>query len=132
MSLGAEGDPSSGSMAAGRGADSMPCGPGESETVPLLISGVVSNSRLYLAPMNKKELLLVVGGPGWRKLHALLRLLFWVGWLAMVGVAIVIIAQSPNPAVPRLRWWQRAPFCRLQAAQFVDSGHTGARAINGE
>ncbi|XP_023669442.1 4F2 cell-surface antigen heavy chain isoform X2 [Paramormyrops kingsleyae] len=130
MSLGAEGDPSSGSMAARRAAGSTPCGPGGSETVPLLISGIASNSRLHLAPMNKKELLSVVGSPGWRKLHALLGSLFWVGWLATVGVAIVVIAQSPNPAAPRLRWWQKAPFCRLQAALFLDSGHTGARAIN--
>ncbi|KAJ8280188.1 hypothetical protein GJAV_G00051610 [Gymnothorax javanicus] len=128
MPLQVNGDPGYGSVAA----SAAPAGsPGGSETAPLLIPDAEPQGCSSLGPLSKEELELVAGDPWWRQLRFRLVLLFWLGWLAMLGTAIAIIATSPRPVAPPLLWWQRALFYRMQPALLLSSDGGGAEGING-
>uniref|UniRef100_A0A673XJT1 Tc1-like transposase DDE domain-containing protein n=1 Tax=Salmo trutta TaxID=8032 RepID=A0A673XJT1_SALTR len=92
---------------------------GGSETVPLLITDPEPETPKW-QPMSKEQLEREAGGPGWRKIRSLLMLVFWLGWLALLGASIAIIVQSPRPVAPTLLWWQRALFYRVQPILLMD------------
>ncbi|XP_038817800.1 4F2 cell-surface antigen heavy chain [Salvelinus namaycush] len=93
---------------------------GGSETVPLLITDPEPETPKW-QPMSKEQLALEAGGPGWRKIRSRLMVVFWLGWLALLGASIAIIVQSPRPVAPTLMWWQRALFYRLQPILLMDA-----------
>ncbi|KAM6972884.1 amino acid transporter heavy chain SLC3A2 [Aplochiton taeniatus] len=112
MPLNTEGAPGYGSVAAGE----MPAFSGStSESVPLLIPESESELNRW-RPLNKEELQLQGGTPGWRKVRSYLMLLFWLGWLGMLAGAVVVLVNSPRPVATPLLWWQNALFYRLQPA----------------
>ncbi|KAL7832034.1 hypothetical protein AOLI_G00295820 [Acnodon oligacanthus] len=127
MPLKTDGDPGYGSMV-GPGL-SLSGSLGGSETLPLLIPEAVTDKNTW-KPMNREQLEAVAGGPGWRKFRSRLVLLFWLGWLTMLGTAIVVVVQSPRPVATPLHWWQKELFYRLQPALFLDVGHTEFSAIS--
>nr|XP_046150779.1 4F2 cell-surface antigen heavy chain isoform X1 [Oncorhynchus gorbuscha] len=93
---------------------------GDSETVPLLITDPEPETPKW-QPMSKEQLELEAGGPGWRKIRSCLMVVFWLGWLALLGASIDIIVQSPRPVAPPLLWWQRALFYRIQPILLMDA-----------
>ncbi|KAL6471326.1 hypothetical protein MHYP_G00199760 [Metynnis hypsauchen] len=127
MPLKMDGDPDYGSMV-GPGL-SLSGSLGDSETLPLLIPEAVTDLNTW-KPMNREQLEAVAGGPGWRKFRARLVLLFWLGWLIMLGTAIMVVVQSPRPVATPLHWWQKELFYRLQPALFLDVDHTEFSAIS--
>ncbi|XP_062873422.1 amino acid transporter heavy chain SLC3A2 [Trichomycterus rosablanca] len=102
---------------------------GGSETFPLLVSETEPNPDTW-KPLSREELESVAGGPGWKKFRSRLVLLFWVGWLTMLGIAVAVIIQSPRPAPGHLHWWQKELFYRLQPALFLDVESTGSGPIS--
>lgn len=104
---------------------------GASETLPLLIPEDETELN-YLKPMTREELEAAAGGPSWRKFRSRLVLLFWLGWLLLLGIAVIVIVQSPRPVTGHLHWWQKELFYRLQPALFLDVESTGSAAISSE
>ncbi|XP_036419508.1 4F2 cell-surface antigen heavy chain [Colossoma macropomum] len=100
-----------------------------SETLPLLIPEAAPDLNTW-KPMNREQLEAVAGGPGWRKFRSRLVLLFWLGWLTMLGTAIAVVIQSPRPVATPLHWWQKELFYRLQPALFLDVDNTESSAIS--
>ncbi|KAL7849021.1 hypothetical protein SRHO_G00206440 [Serrasalmus rhombeus] len=127
MPLKMNGDPDYGSML-GPGL-SLSGSLGGSETLPLLIPEAVTDLNTW-KPMNREQLEAVAGGPGWRKFRSRLVLLIWLGWLTMLGTAIMVIVQSPRPVATPLHWWQKEIFYRLQPALFLDVDNTELSAIS--
>ncbi|XP_030633822.1 4F2 cell-surface antigen heavy chain [Chanos chanos] len=119
-------DPGYGSVAVGIGPGLAGSLEG-SETVPLLIPEA---DESQWRPMTREELEQAAGGPGWKKLRSRLVLLFWLSWLAMLGVAVAIVVQSPRPVAPPLHWWQRELFYSLQPAVFMDGDGAEASSIS--
>ncbi|XP_076137869.1 amino acid transporter heavy chain SLC3A2 [Alosa pseudoharengus] len=123
MPLNADGDVGYGSVSAGPGTVGLPglagnmCG---TETVPLLMPEPEPEPYRW-KPLSKAELEITAGSPGWKKFRSRLVILFWLTWLAMLGASIAIIVQSPRPVAPKLRWWQKVVFYRLQPALLMDS-----------
>lgn len=104
---------------------------GASEAAPLLVPEPEPEPEpvQQWRPMNKEELELKAGGPGWRKVRCYLVLLFWLSWLAMLATSIAIIVKSPRPVVTPLKWWQKSLFYQLQP-DLIKDAQTGG--IDGE
>ncbi|MCJ8740225.1 hypothetical protein PDJAM_G00056420 [Pangasius djambal] len=102
---------------------------GASETLPLLVPEDEPELN-YLKPMTREELEAAAGGPGWKKFRSRLVLLFWLGWLTILGIAITVIILSPRPVSGHLHWWQKELFYRLQPALILDVEGTGSGAIS--
>ncbi|XP_069750337.1 solute carrier family 3 member 2b [Narcine bancroftii] len=78
------------------------------------------------AGLSKEKLLQVANTPGWVRLRWALLLLFWLGWLAMLAGAVLIIVRAPRcQALPDLRWWQRGAVYQLAVDAFQDSRGDG-------
>lgn len=102
---------------------------GASETLPLLIPEDELELN-YLKPLTRAELEAAAGGPGWKKFRSRLVLLFWLCWLTILGIAIIVIIQSPRPVAPHLPWWQKELFYRIQPVLFMDADSTESGAIS--
>ncbi|XP_074087345.1 amino acid transporter heavy chain SLC3A2 [Macrotis lagotis] len=64
--------------------------------------------------LSKEELLQAAGSPAWVRTRWALLLLFWLGWLAMLAGAVVIIVQAPRcRELPLQRWWHQGPLYRI-------------------
>lgn len=104
---------------------------GTSETLPLLIPE--DEPELHcLKPMTREELEAAAGGPGWKKFRSCLVLLFWLGWLTTLSIAIIMIVQSPRPVPGHLHWWQKELVFCLEPALFLDVESTGSGTISSE
>ncbi|XP_023146768.1 4F2 cell-surface antigen heavy chain [Amphiprion ocellaris] len=101
---------------------------GGSEAVPLLIPEPESGRQWE--PMNRRELEVTAGGPGWRKVRCYLVLLFWLSWVSMLAVSIAIITISPRPVEAPLRWWQKSVFYQLEPELLLEArGSEGISAV---
>uniref|UniRef100_A0A665UJX3 Solute carrier family 3 member 2 N-terminal domain-containing protein n=1 Tax=Echeneis naucrates TaxID=173247 RepID=A0A665UJX3_ECHNA len=107
-------------------------GAGCSETAPLLVPEHEPEPGDRWQPLTKQELEVAAGGPGWRRLRCYLVLLFWLAWLAMLATSIAIIALSPRPVAPPLRWWQRSLFYQLQPELLMEAQGRGPGEVDGE
>uniref|UniRef100_UPI0037E8516D amino acid transporter heavy chain SLC3A2 n=1 Tax=Semicossyphus pulcher TaxID=241346 RepID=UPI0037E8516D len=103
---------------------------GASESAPLLIPEDAPEPFQRWQPMSKEELEVAAGGPGWRKARCYLVLLFWLTWVAMLGISIAIIVMSPRPVATELRWWQKSLFYQLQPDLFMEKQTDGSEGIN--
>uniref|UniRef100_A0A3P8T123 Solute carrier family 3 member 2b n=1 Tax=Amphiprion percula TaxID=161767 RepID=A0A3P8T123_AMPPE len=64
--------------------------------------------------LNKEELLRVAGTPGWVRTRWALLVVFWLGWLGMLGGAVLIILQAPRCRdLPHTHWWNQGPLYRI-------------------
>ncbi|XP_045918926.1 4F2 cell-surface antigen heavy chain-like [Micropterus dolomieu] len=73
--------------------------------------------------LNKEELLRVAGTPGWVRTRWALLVVFWLGWLGMLGGAVLIILQAPRCRdLPATNWWNDGPLYQIGNIQaFTDS-----------
>ncbi|XP_057715869.1 4F2 cell-surface antigen heavy chain-like [Corythoichthys intestinalis] len=74
--------------------------------------------------LNKEELMRVAGTPGWVRTRWALLVLFWLGWLGMLGGAALLIAQAPRcRELPVTHWWNKGALYRIPSVQaFTYSG----------
>uniref|UniRef100_A0A3Q3XDV9 Glycosyl hydrolase family 13 catalytic domain-containing protein n=1 Tax=Mola mola TaxID=94237 RepID=A0A3Q3XDV9_MOLML len=78
--------------------------------------------------LNKEELLRVAGTPGWVRTRWALLLLFWLGWLAMLLGAVLIILQAPRCRdLPATSWWNHGPLYQIADVR----AFTDARNLKG-
>nr|XP_054758476.1 neutral and basic amino acid transport protein rBAT-like [Lytechinus pictus] len=79
--------------------------------------------------LNKAELLEVADTPFWNWTRNILLILFWVGWLAMLVAAIVIVVKVPR--CPEVEWWEKSVFYRVVPQSFKDSNGDGYGDLKG-
>uniref|UniRef100_A0A3Q3D1G3 Glycosyl hydrolase family 13 catalytic domain-containing protein n=1 Tax=Hippocampus comes TaxID=109280 RepID=A0A3Q3D1G3_HIPCM len=74
--------------------------------------------------LNKEELLRVAGTPGWVRTRWALLVLFWLGWLGMLGGAVLLILQAPRCRDrPATHWWNRGALYHVPSVHaFTDAG----------
>ncbi|XP_061677185.1 amino acid transporter heavy chain SLC3A2-like isoform X2 [Syngnathoides biaculeatus] len=74
--------------------------------------------------LKKDELLRVAGTPGWVRTRWALLVLFWLGWLAMLAGATLLILRAPRcRELPATRWWNRGALYRVPSVRaFSDAG----------
>ncbi|XP_077421181.1 amino acid transporter heavy chain SLC3A2-like [Vanacampus margaritifer] len=80
--------------------------------------------------LNKEELMRVAGTPGWVRTRWALLVLFWLGWLGMLGGAVLLILQAPRCRdLPATNWWNRGALYRVPSVRaFTPAGDIkGAR-----
>ncbi|KAK5857886.1 hypothetical protein PBY51_011098 [Eleginops maclovinus] len=64
--------------------------------------------------LNKEELMRVAGTPGWVRTRWALLVVFWLGWLGMLGGAVLIILQAPRCRdLPAINWWNEGPLYQV-------------------
>ncbi|XP_063997351.1 amino acid transporter heavy chain SLC3A2 [Pogoniulus pusillus] len=69
--------------------------------------------------LGKEELLRAAAAPPWRKARTCLLLLFWLGWVGMLGAAAAIVAKAPScRPLPPQHWWQQGALYRAPPKQF--------------
>lgn len=93
---------------------------GATETAPLLTPGHEADTGQDWRPLNREQLELVAGGPGWRKLRLYLVLLFWLSFLAILATSVTILVMTPKPVARPLRWWQKTLFYQLHLEAKVE------------
>ncbi|XP_029315805.1 4F2 cell-surface antigen heavy chain-like [Cottoperca gobio] len=73
--------------------------------------------------LNKEELMRVAGTPGWVRTRWALLVVFWLGWLGMLGGAVLIILQAPRCRdLPATNWWNEGPLYQIGNIQaFTDA-----------
>ncbi|XP_051942031.1 4F2 cell-surface antigen heavy chain-like [Hippocampus zosterae] len=74
--------------------------------------------------LNKEELLRVAGTPGWVRTRWALLVLFWLGWLGMLGGAVLLILQAPRCRErPAIHWWNGGALYHVSSVHaFTDAG----------
>ncbi|XP_036926987.1 4F2 cell-surface antigen heavy chain-like [Acanthopagrus latus] len=64
--------------------------------------------------LNKEELLRVAGTPGWVRTRWALLVVFWLGWLGMLGGAVLIVLRAPRCRdLPATNWWNHGPLYQV-------------------
>jgi len=67
--------------------------------------------------LTKDELMVYANDPKWKRLRIALMAFFWLGWLAMLAIAIVIIVQAPTcEPPPSTTWLQKEALLQLDDA----------------
>lgn len=76
--------------------------------------------------LTKEELMKYSDDPFWVRLRWALFIIFWLGWVAMLVVAIVIIIQAPRCAPQeKLEWVQESAILQYDAVNGVDADSSG-------
>nr|XP_020509401.1 4F2 cell-surface antigen heavy chain-like [Labrus bergylta] len=84
--------------------------------------------KVKFTGLNKEELLRVAGTPGWVRTRWALLVVFWLGWLGMLGGAVLIILQAPRcRELPATNWWNEGPLYQIGNIQ----AFTDARDLKG-
>ncbi|XP_053191946.1 4F2 cell-surface antigen heavy chain-like [Scomber japonicus] len=74
--------------------------------------------------LSKEELLRVAGTPGWVRTRWALLVVFWLGWLGMLGGAVLIILQAPRCRdLPSISWWNEGPLYQIGNIQAFTDTH---------
>lgn len=82
--------------------------------------------------MGKEELMKYANEPFWVRLRMFLFVLFWIGWIAMLVGAVVIILLAPRcPPAPKLDWYQKTAMYQADVKTFKDSDGDGIGDLKG-
>ncbi|XP_071354721.1 solute carrier family 3 member 2b [Trachinotus anak] len=74
--------------------------------------------------LSKEELLRVAGTPGWVRTRWALLVVFWLGWVGMLGGAVLIIMQAPRCRdLPATSWWNDGPLYQIGNIQAFTDAH---------
>ncbi|XP_046571140.1 neutral and basic amino acid transport protein rBAT-like [Haliotis rubra] len=93
---------------------------------------VPSESNESFAGLGKDELMQYVNDPFWKRLRIILFVLFWVGWIAMLAAAIIIIVLAPRCAYrPDLKWYNKEAVYSVYPKSFMDSDKDGKGDLGG-
>ncbi|XP_067681089.1 amino acid transporter heavy chain SLC3A1-like [Haliotis asinina] len=93
---------------------------------------VPSESNESFAGLGKDELMQYVNDPFWKRLRIILFVLFWVGWIAMLAAAIIIIVLAPRCAYrPDLKWYNKEVVYSVYPKSFMDSDKDGKGDLEG-
>ena len=76
--------------------------------------------EVAFAGMGREELMKYANDPFWVRLRWILFVLFWVGWLAMLVGAIIIVVMAPK--CPPLKYWQKGAVYEVFPKSFQDGG----------
>ncbi|XP_064593023.1 amino acid transporter heavy chain SLC3A2 [Zonotrichia leucophrys gambelii] len=91
--------------------------PEEEEEAALGGSGVSGSPKF--TGLGKEELLREAGTPLWARARLVLLVLFWGGWLGMLGAAAAIVAQAPRcQPLPAKAWWELGALYRAPPKAF--------------
>ncbi|XP_060919087.1 amino acid transporter heavy chain SLC3A2-like [Labrus mixtus] len=125
---------------AGEGGEEAPSAGGEGEGATAEKNGAVKlkipeeeeeeeeERKVKFTGLNKEELLRVAGTPGWVRTRWALLVVFWLGWLGMLGGAVLIILQAPRcRELPATNWWNEGPLYQIGNIQ----AFTDARDLKG-
>lgn len=83
---------------------------------------VGSSSEASFNGLGKEELMKYADDPFWVRTRKILFILFWVGWLAMLVAAVLIIVFAPKcPERPNLKWYQKDVIYQVQPKSFLDT-----------
>lgn len=89
----------------------------EGEEAALGGSGVSGSPKF--TGLGKEELLREAGTPLWARARLALLVLFWGGWLGMLGAAAAIVAQAPRcQPLPAKAWWELGALYRAPPKAF--------------
>ncbi|XP_035850343.1 4F2 cell-surface antigen heavy chain-like isoform X1 [Sander lucioperca] len=96
----------------------------ENGSVKLKMPEEAEVEEVKFTGLNKEELLRVAGTPGWVRTRWALLVVFWLGWLGMLGGAVLIILQAPRCRdLPDTAWWNGGPLYQIGNIQaFTDAG----------
>ncbi|XP_071518627.1 amino acid transporter heavy chain SLC3A2 [Panulirus ornatus] len=75
--------------------------------------------------LTKEELMKYSSDPFWVRLRWALFVIFWLGWLTMLVLAIVIIVQAPRCVPETLDWVQESPMIQYDLNSPVDVDSSG-------
>ncbi|XP_014749543.1 PREDICTED: 4F2 cell-surface antigen heavy chain [Sturnus vulgaris] len=92
--------------------------PPEEEEEAALAGAGVSGSPKFTG-LGKEELLREAGTPLWARARLVLLILFWGGWIGMLGAAAAIVAQAPRcQPLPNKGWWELGALYRAPPEAF--------------
>lgn len=82
--------------------------------------------------LTKEDLMKYANDPFWVRTRLILFVFFWVGWLAMLVAAIVIIVLAPRcPYKPDLKWYNTDVVYEITPRSFMDSDGDGNGDLKG-
>ena len=79
-------------------------------------------SEVSFTGLGKEELMQYANDPFWVRLRIILFAAFWIGWVAMLVAAIVIIVLAPRcPERPDMKWFQKDAIYQIFPKSFQDT-----------
>lgn len=85
----------------------------------------ISNGQAF-SGLTKEELMKYADDPFWVRLRWILFIIFWLGWVAMLVLAIIIIVQTPRcPPKETLHWVQESAILQYDVNHPVDIDGNG-------
>ncbi|XP_064262507.1 LOW QUALITY PROTEIN: 4F2 cell-surface antigen heavy chain-like [Passer domesticus] len=83
------------------------------------LGGTGASGSPKFTGLGKEELLREAGTPLWARARLVLLVLFWGGWLGMLGAAAAIVAQAPRcQPLPAKAWWELGALYRAPPKAF--------------
>ncbi|XP_041274218.1 4F2 cell-surface antigen heavy chain-like [Onychostruthus taczanowskii] len=83
------------------------------------LGGAGASGSPKFTGLGKEELLREAGTPLWARARLVLLVLFWGGWLGMLGAAAAIVAQAPRcQPLPDKAWWELGALYRAPPKAF--------------
>lgn len=91
-----------------------------------------SDGEVSFNGLGKEEVMRYADEPFWKRLRVILLVIFWLGWLAMLATAVIIIALAPRcPPRPDNKWYQKETVYQVIPESFYDGSGDGIGDFDG-
>jgi len=91
-----------------------------------------SDGEVSFNGLGKEEVMRYADEPFWKRLRVILLVMFWLGWLAMLVTAVIIIAVAPRcPPRPDHKWYQKETVYQVLPESFYDGNDDGIGDFDG-